>query len=29
MLGIGLNVFLDTDDFPPELRESATSLLIE
>jgi BirA family biotin operon repressor/biotin-[acetyl-CoA-carboxylase] ligase len=29
VLGIGLNVFLDTDDFPPELRESATSLLIE
>jgi len=29
VLGIGLNVFIDTDDFPPELRESATSLLIE
>jgi BirA family biotin operon repressor/biotin-[acetyl-CoA-carboxylase] ligase len=29
VLGIGLNVFVDTDDFPPELRESATSLLIE
>ena len=29
VLGIGLNVFIDTDDFPPELRETATSLLIE
>jgi BirA family biotin operon repressor/biotin-[acetyl-CoA-carboxylase] ligase len=29
VLGIGLNVFIDVDDFPPQLRESATSLLIE
>jgi BirA family biotin operon repressor/biotin-[acetyl-CoA-carboxylase] ligase len=29
VLGIGLNVWIDTDDFPPELRETATSLLIE
>jgi BirA family biotin operon repressor/biotin-[acetyl-CoA-carboxylase] ligase len=29
VLGIGLNVFIDTDDFPPELRDTATSLLIE
>jgi BirA family transcriptional regulator, biotin operon repressor / biotin---[acetyl-CoA-carboxylase] ligase len=29
VLGIGLNVFIDTDEFPPELREVATSLLIE
>jgi len=29
VLGIGLNVWVDTDDFPPELRETATSLLIE
>jgi BirA family biotin operon repressor/biotin-[acetyl-CoA-carboxylase] ligase len=28
VLGIGLNVFIDTDDFPPELRDTATSLLI-
>jgi BirA family biotin operon repressor/biotin-[acetyl-CoA-carboxylase] ligase len=29
VLGIGLNVFIDTDEFPPDLRETATSLLIE
>jgi BirA family transcriptional regulator, biotin operon repressor / biotin---[acetyl-CoA-carboxylase] ligase len=29
VLGIGLNVFIDTGDFPPELRDTATSLLIE
>lgn len=29
VLGIGLNVSIDTDEFPPELRETATSLLIE
>jgi BirA family biotin operon repressor/biotin-[acetyl-CoA-carboxylase] ligase len=29
VLGIGLNVRVERDDFPPELRETATSLLIE
>ncbi len=29
VLGIGLNVLVEHDDFPPELRETATSLLIE
>jgi BirA family biotin operon repressor/biotin-[acetyl-CoA-carboxylase] ligase len=29
VLGIGLNVWIDVDEFPPELREIATSLLIE
>ena len=29
VLGIGLNVLVERDDFPPELRETATSLLIE
>jgi BirA family biotin operon repressor/biotin-[acetyl-CoA-carboxylase] ligase len=29
VLGIGLNVWIGTDDFPPELRDTATSLLIE
>ncbi len=29
VLGIGLNVVVERDDFPPELRETATSLLIE
>jgi BirA family biotin operon repressor/biotin-[acetyl-CoA-carboxylase] ligase len=29
VLGIGLNVWIHTDEFPPELRETATSLLIE
>ena len=29
VLGIGLNVLVERDDFPPELRESATSLRIE
>jgi BirA family transcriptional regulator, biotin operon repressor / biotin---[acetyl-CoA-carboxylase] ligase len=28
VLGIGLNVDIEEDDFPPELRETATSLLI-
>ncbi len=29
VLGIGLNVLVERDAFPPELREMATSLLIE
>ena len=29
VLGIGVNVVVERDDFPPELRETATSLLIE
>jgi BirA family biotin operon repressor/biotin-[acetyl-CoA-carboxylase] ligase len=29
VLGIGLNVSVERDDFPPELRDTATSLLIE
>ena len=29
VLGIGLNVLVEPDDFPPELRETATSLLSE
>lgn len=29
VLGIGLNVSVDVDGFPPELRDTATSLLIE
>jgi BirA family biotin operon repressor/biotin-[acetyl-CoA-carboxylase] ligase len=29
VVGIGLNVLIDADDFPPELRETATSLLVE
>ena len=29
VLGIGLNVVVERDDFPPELRDTATSLLIE
>ncbi|HMJ94241.1 MAG TPA: biotin--[acetyl-CoA-carboxylase] ligase [Thermoleophilaceae bacterium] len=29
VVGVGLNVWMDTEDFPPELRETATSLLIE
>jgi len=29
ILGIGLNVNLDAEDFPPELKEIATSLLLE
>jgi BirA family transcriptional regulator, biotin operon repressor / biotin---[acetyl-CoA-carboxylase] ligase len=29
VLGIGLNVLVDRADFPPELRDTATSLLIE
>ena len=27
MIGVGLNVAIPQDDFPPELRETATSLL--
>jgi BirA family transcriptional regulator, biotin operon repressor / biotin---[acetyl-CoA-carboxylase] ligase len=29
VLGIGLNVLVERDDFPPELRDTSTSLLIE
>ena len=29
VLGIGLNVGIDADEFPDELRDTATSLLIE
>jgi BirA family biotin operon repressor/biotin-[acetyl-CoA-carboxylase] ligase len=29
VLGVGLNVAIHADDFPPELRDTATSLLIE
>ena len=29
VLGIGLNVLVERDDLPPELRDAATSLLIE
>jgi BirA family biotin operon repressor/biotin-[acetyl-CoA-carboxylase] ligase len=28
VLGIGLNVDIDEDEFPPELRDTATSLLL-